>query len=213
MNPVEALERAILDRAERLAKVYRERAERNRDRILRDAADQIRLRETQELQLAKDRAERDYRRRVQSSELQMQSVMDHMRWDLVEKVRGRLAERMTALIQDEATYLPLLSAYLRHAAGLMDPPHLLVEVNAADHRRLLPQWDTFAKEAAPDKTVTLSGDPLATLGGMRIYSDDRRIRVDHTFEGRMERLKTPIHRIIVERLIPSTVDGGALFKG
>ncbi len=52
MNQVEELEAAILARADRLATEYRERAQRSRDRILREAADQLHLREEREVLLA-----------------------------------------------------------------------------------------------------------------------------------------------------------------
>ena len=48
MNQVEALEQAILTRAERLADEFRERANRGRDSILREAAERLRLREDRE---------------------------------------------------------------------------------------------------------------------------------------------------------------------
>ena len=41
-----------------------------------------------------------------------------------------------------------------------------------------------------------------SLGGILVRSDDNRIRVDNTFEGRMERLGRGLHQIIIERLLP-----------
>ena len=43
MDQVKELETAILERAHRLASEYRQRAERSRDNILRDAHERLRL--------------------------------------------------------------------------------------------------------------------------------------------------------------------------
>ena len=58
MDRVEELEAAILARAHRLASEYREGAEQSRDNILRNASQQLHLREEREVLLAKAQAER-----------------------------------------------------------------------------------------------------------------------------------------------------------
>ena len=44
-------------------------------------------------------------------------------------------------------------------------------------------------------------------------SDDGNIRVDQTFEGRLERLRPRVQQVILERLLPSGFDTGNLFIG
>ena len=104
MNQVDELEQAILARAERLATQYRERAGRSRDNILREAAERLRLREAREEGIAKALGERTFRQRVQASELKMQTHLDRVRWNLVQDVERRLAERMRAFMADEHAY-------------------------------------------------------------------------------------------------------------
>ncbi len=86
MNQVQELEQAIMGRAERLAGEYRERAQRSRDGILREAAERLRLREQREETIAKSLGERSFRQQVQASELKMQSQLDLVRWNLVTDV-------------------------------------------------------------------------------------------------------------------------------
>lgn len=208
MDQVKALENAILKRAHHLASEYRERAERSRDNILRDAHERLRLREDREALLAKAQADRTYRRNVQANELKLHKEMDHLRWNLVEGVRERLGDLMRSLSDDEARYLPLLSALLARGAEEIERQELTAEVNARDLERLRPAWDQFAGDAAPDKTITLSGKPIDTLGGILVRSNDNRIRVDNTFEGRMERLRGRLHQLIIERLLPGGIENG-----
>lgn len=207
MNQVEELEAAILSRAERLAAEYRERAERSRERILREAAEQLRLREDREVLVAKALAERNYRRKVQANELKLRAHMDHLRWNLVRGVEQRLEERVRAFARNRELYDRALGGYLTQAARLIEQDELVAELNAADHRRLRQGWDAFAQAAVADKRIRLAEEPIDTLGGVRVSSPDGRIRLDNTFEGRRDRLRPRLHQIIVERLFPATAEG------
>jgi V/A-type H+-transporting ATPase subunit E len=48
---------------------------------------------------------------------------------------------------------------------------------------------------------------------MRVSSTDERIRVDNTFEGRLERLRQRIQQVILERLLPGGLETGNLYGG
>jgi V/A-type H+-transporting ATPase subunit E len=213
VNQVQELEQAILARAERLATEYRERAQRNRDNILRDAAERLRLREQREEAIAKALGERTFRQQVQANELKMQSLLDRVRWNLVIDIEQRLRDRMRAHIEDEAAYLDTLRRYVGQAATEIETDDLLAEVNARDHRLLTPNWEAMVHEVAPGKTVRLAEQPIETLGGVRITSRDGRIRVDNTFEGRLERLRPKVQQVILERLLPSSPETGNVFSG
>ena len=215
MNQVEELERAILTRAERLASEYRERAARSRDSILREAAERLRLRETREEATAKALAERSFRQRVQASELKMQTHLDRMRWNLVLDVEQRLADRMRVFMEDEPTYDAWLLRLIVEAAEVMESPEIQVTANAHDQRRLFMNWDTVvaALPHATEATLAPAPEAIQTLGGVLVTSADGRIRVDHTFEGRLERLRPRLQQTILERLLPGGFDTGSLFTG
>ena len=203
MDQVEELEQAILAQANRLASEYRERAERSRDNILREAGERLHLREEREVLLAKAKAERAYRRRVQANELQLRKEMDHLRWNLVEEVRGRLAERMQAMVQErQEAYQTLLQRLLAKGVEAIERDALVAEVSKRELTWLQPIWQEFSKAVTAGKRVELAALPIETLGGIRIRSEDNRIRVDNTFEGRLERLGRRLHQIIIERLLP-----------
>jgi len=207
MSQVDQLESAILARAHSLAQEYRKRAERSRDNILREAAERLHLREEREVLLAKALSERAYRRKVQASELKLHKQMDLLRWNLVQGVMEHLAERMQQLAQDEETYLPLLQAYIAEGAEAIERQELVAEVNSTDLKRLQPRWEEFLRTATT-KAVRLGPDPIDSLGGVLIRSTDNRIRLDNTFEGRLERLHDQLHQQIVERLLPSGSETG-----
>jgi V/A-type H+-transporting ATPase subunit E len=213
VNQVQELERAILARAERLASEYRDRAQRSRDSILREAAERARLREQREEAIAKALGERSFRQQVQASELKLQSQVDRMRWNLVRDVERRLKVRMETLMEDEVTYLALLRDLLAASAGQIEGEDLVVEANAADHRRLAATWATLSEAVAPGRRLALADDAINTLGGVLVRNTDNTMRVDNTFEGRLDRLRSRVQQVILERLLPSGFDTGNLFTG
>ncbi|MEW8287025.1 MAG: V-type ATP synthase subunit E family protein [Candidatus Thiodiazotropha endolucinida] len=210
MNQVEALEKAILERAELMANECHSRAEAGRKNILREASERLHLREEKETLLAKSLADRAYLRKVQADELKLHSKMDHMRWNLVQVVVGRLQQRMQALTQDEAKYTELLKAFLQQAAKQIEEQRLMVSVNAEDLRRLKPQWEALTSSLATGKIFELKEESIETIGGCLITTADKRVQIDHTFEGRLSRLERKVHQALVERLLPPIGDGQAL---
>ncbi|MBV2124843.1 MAG: hypothetical protein KUF75_06815 [Candidatus Thiodiazotropha sp. (ex Ctena orbiculata)] len=210
MNQVEALEKAILERAELMANECHSRAEAGRKNILREASERLHLREEKETLLAKSLADRAYLRKVQADELKLHSKMDHMRWNLVQVVVGRLQQRMQALTQDEAKYTELLKAFLQQAAKQIEEQRLMVSVNAEDLRHLKPQWEALTSSLATGKVFELKEESIETIGGCLITTADKRVQIDHTFEGRLSRLERKVHQALVERLLPPIGDGQAL---
>lgn len=213
MTQAQDLEQAILARAERLAQQYRDRGERSRDAILREAAEKLRLREEREESIAKSLGERSFRQQVQAQELKMQSDLDRTRWNLVRSVEARLSERMLAHTEDEAAYLDTLIGLIRTAIGKIEHHALEVHANARDLKQLKTHWEHLNSDLPEGTQLTLASDPIDTLAGVLVISADRRIRVDNTFEGRLARLGTQIQQSILERLLPSGFETSNIFGG
>jgi V/A-type H+-transporting ATPase subunit E len=206
------LEQAILARAQQLADQFAEQAQRTRDSLLRDAAERLRQREQREEALARALGDRRYQQRIQAAELKLQSNMDRVRWNLVRDVEARLEERMRALIADEPAYLDYLRGLLRAGLGQMESTRLTVRTNAADRERLAPVWEAVCGEA-PQRELRLDETPIETLGGVLLLSDDGRVRVDNTYEGRLARLRQRLQQVILERLLPASLEPGNPFTG
>jgi V/A-type H+-transporting ATPase subunit E len=77
-----------------------------------------------------------------------------------------------------------------------------VAVNADDLRRLKPKWESLTADLAADKEFELLDTSIETVAGCLITTPDKRIQIDHTFEGRLARLERKIHQALVERLLP-----------
>ncbi|ADE13962.1 H+transporting two-sector ATPase E subunit [Nitrosococcus halophilus Nc 4] len=202
---VEALEAALLTRAERLAEEYLSRARQSRERIIEETDERLRLREEREILAAKAMAERVYRRRVQASELKLQGKLDRLRWELVQAVVQDLRHQLRAFAAERPRYLPVLQRLLGAGANAIEQEELVAELNQQDLECLEGTWEAFAAEAVPGKHIRLSPEPLSCSGGVQVVSKDRRIRVDNTFEGRLDRLAEELHQAIIERLFAQAV--------
>ncbi len=212
-DQVAALEKAILERARSLAEEHFKQANRARERIMEDSAERLRLLEEKEILVAKAKAEREYRRRVQAAEIRMQAELDRLRWGLVQSVLDTLNARLGEISADEAQYLPLFKQLLTEAASSIEREELVALVGDADHRRLSETWQEIAGQAVPNKKVELSAEICPCSGGVLLKSKDDRISVDNTFEGRLERTQGELHRVVLERLFPAAQQMGSLFSG
>jgi V/A-type H+/Na+-transporting ATPase subunit E len=210
---IEDLEAALMYRAKVLADEYLNSAERARSQIAEDANKLLRLREEREIVAAKTRAERLFRQRVQAAEIGMQKELDHLRWTLVQSVMDDVSARLAQVAEDDALYLPLFRRFLAQGASAIERDVLMAHVGSRDLGRLAPRWEEFVREAGARKRVTLSPTPIETSGGLMIESADACIRVDNTFEGRIERMQQELHRAITERLFASAEHVGAAFGG
>ncbi|MHB8622659.1 MAG: V-type ATP synthase subunit E [Sulfuricaulis sp.] len=210
---IEELEAALLARAKTLAGEYMAHAQRNRDQAIADANERLRLREEREILAAKASAERNYRQRVQASEIKQQEEFDRLRWSLVRAVLDRLPQLLTKVTADDKQYLPLLRKYLAQAAEAIERDELVAEVNQRDHLRLSKNWDGFCRNAGVRKHIVLAPKPIPGIGGIRLSSADNTIRVDNTFEGRLERLEEDLQQVVLERLFVSATPLGVMFGG
>ncbi|MGO8754233.1 MAG: V-type ATP synthase subunit E [Gallionellaceae bacterium] len=200
---IAGLESALLARAQRLADEYLASGRQAHQHILDDARQRLRIEEEREVLAAKAHAERVYQQRVQAAELSLHAEFDRARWSLVHAVLDVLPARLAELAQDESRYLALLLGWLREGAQAIEREQLVVSVNPRDLPLLRRDWQRYGNEAAPDKHLELSEQTIACMGGILISSGDGNIRLDNTFEGRMERLGEALQRAVADRLIPA----------
>jgi len=210
---IEELESALITRAKALAEEHLANARRTRDQAMTDANERQRLREEREILAAKAAAERTFRQRQQAAEIKQQEEIDRLRWSLVQDVMRRLTAELEQIGKDEKTYLALLQKLLEQAAAVIDEQELVAELNARDHARLSKNWEAFCRDAGVKQRIVLAPVPVASLGGVRVRNANDTIRVDNSFEGRLERLQEALYQVVMERLFASTAPIGAIIGG
>ncbi|MCU0898434.1 MAG: V-type ATP synthase subunit E family protein [Burkholderiales bacterium] len=216
MNPesqVRNLEQALLARARELVREHLEKAASERERILAEVAQRLRLREEREILAAKADAERIFRRRVQAAEIRMQGELDRLRWTLVQTVLGAVRAELARVVDDESAYPRVLAGYLAAAARHIDGDALVADLNVRDRERFAARWEAFAAEAIPGKRVSLSPTAIEASGGVIVRTPNNDVRVDNTFEGRIDRLEETVQAAILERLFAAVPHMETVFHG
>ena len=210
---IQDLETALLERARSLAEEALARGRQSRDRIIQEENERLRLREERETLAAKVMAERVYQRRVQAAELELQEELDQLRWELMQEVMSGLRARLERFAADDKVYLPVLQKLLRAAVSTLETGELTAELNARDHERLKGRWKAFTEQTCPGREVRLHPQPYSCLGGVRVTAADGRVRVDNTFEGRLERFNDELLQVVAERLFARAVGVGGRVHG
>ena len=196
---IAGLEAALLARAKQLAAEYVAHGEDGRKAVLREEKTRLDSREERLTREEKAAAERLFRQHVQAAELRLTGDIDRLRWSLIEEVLAELPARLATLAGDPG-YEPLLSALLGGAAAQLDAPEVVATLNARDTDRLRARWSEFSGAAAPGRKIALDPEPGEFGGGVRVASRDGRVRIDATFEGRIERFRNQLSEAIAEHL-------------
>lgn len=212
-NQLQALEHAIMTRAEELAQEFQDKANRQYDIILRDAADRLHMAEEREVLVTKAEAERHFRRVTQAGELKMQSRLDQLRWELVQNVQARLTQRMQSLCADRPAYRAWLVEMLRDAVAVLPDGDLIAEVNADDLNWLSAEWPELVAEATPQRSIQLADKPTWGSGGVKVLTADNLAQVDNRFEGRISRFEANVQRVILHELFPADISASARSGG
>ena len=210
---IDDLQNALVARAKTLADQYLIRAKRDRDLLLVEASERIKLRDEREQAAARASGERAYRQQVQAEELKLRADMDRLRWVHVQAVMDALRGRMTEIVQDKAKYQALLRELIITAVRSIEADALVVQLNTHDYAQLHADWSNFIGTAVSGKTIALSDEPNERSGGAIVASADNTIRVDNTFEGRIARFEAELEQVIIERLFAAATPMGAIFNG
>lgn len=210
---VRDLESALLNRARQLVREHLDKGASERDRILRECGQRLRLREERETLAAKADAERLFRQRVQAAEIALQGELDRLRWTLVQSVLGDVRRRLGALADDETAYLPVLQRLIAHGVALVGEEGVVVQLNARDHQRFGARWAELSRAASTQHRVELLDTACEGSGGAVIMNRPQTLRVDNTIEGRIERAGDAVNRLILERLFAAVPEMEALSHG
>ena len=200
------LEKALMERARRLAEEYMERARATREHMIRDENERLRIQEEREVLAAELAADRLYRSKVQSTEMELRSELDHKRWEMVQELKGELLQRCLEYSRTEA-YPALLKGFLKSAVeSLNEEDELVAQLCQHDFERFSEEWESWIHETVPGARLELSDSPGDFSGGIIVRDRRNSVRVDHSFEGRMERLDEELNLVLTVELFPAVLE-------
>ena len=197
----EKLEASLAAQAVTLADEHQRHGEEARDVILARAREHLEARAAREQEQFRLAAERLFRQRVQAASIRFAAEYDRLRWVLVEGALAQLQARLAQLVADPGRYHAVLRRFVAEGVAAIAEGELVAEFcpHELDVRE---DGARIAREAAPGRGI--EARPLAAnaSGGVRVLSNDGRVRVDNSFEGRLARLESEIVRRVMETLFP-----------
>jgi len=204
----QALADALLERARRLAEEERKLAEHERERLLRNAGERLAQQRERAEKKATQRAEQHYRRLVQRAEQEVRAKLEKLRWTLIQAVLADLKASLNSLHSDPEKYRKLLHELLREGLAALPDEKLRARLNDRDHAMFETDWARLLGESGGSSDIELSGERCNSSGGLLLHNVNGDVRLDNTFEARLERLTPEIAQGIDEILFGSLANKG-----
>ena len=198
-----ALEAALVARAQSLADSLLADGQEARIHLLAETRERLQQREAREMRSARAAADRRFRQRVQAGEMKLQEKLGSFQWLQIEAVLNDARRELRQIVTDAPRYTAILGALIRAGAEAIESERVAVELNARDRSLLHETWAGRTAALGSSNILSLSGVTHAAIGGAVLLSDDGSIRVDNTFEGRLERYREEIYAIVFRILFES----------
>lgn len=200
---LQELEQALMERASRLADEYMARARATRESMISDENERLRIREERAVLAAELEAERLYRSKVQATEMELQGELDRRRWELVQQLKQNTGEELERISASD-DYAGILKGYLASAVKALEGEgDLVCHLCDRDIGRFRSEWSDWVGEVAPGRSIELSPASDSCSGGLLVRNVDDTVRVNHTFEGRMDRLDGKLNLVLTAELFPA----------
>lgn len=210
-NQVRALQDAIIKRAHELNEEHINQGQMTRTRIMEDARAKLKLMEQKELLAAKENAEREFQRRVQASEIQLQASLDRNRWGLVQAVMDKVHQQIEQISAESSSYDPVFKQLLEKGAKALGQEHQFAMLNHRDRKKYQPVWEKMIQPLGV--SIELSDEICDCSGGLRLISADGSMMIDNTFEGIISRHHEELLQTIFERLFSQVPSMGVISHG
>jgi V/A-type H+-transporting ATPase subunit E len=213
MNDEEkALEEEIVADAERQAQRLERQAQREADRIKEEAREKAEEEAERTRRRAEERAEQERARAEALIGQEVAATRRRARQQILEEVRDRALQKLRELADDDR-YADVLVQLAVRAVDAMEGERFELVLRDEDRERLADDLPGRVAEAVEDQLdrqveLTVSDESLDGSGGLVVRDESGRQMADQTFEGRIERLWSPIRQELIGRL-PEVSGGGA----
>ncbi|AHL23008.1 V-type ATP synthase subunit E [Thermococcus nautili] len=174
------------EEAEKLKEEARKRAEAKAEWILRKA---------------KTQAEIEKQRIIANAKLEVRKKKLAVQEELIRSVIESLKERLSNLPEDE--YFPMLVELTVKAVEELGTDKVVVRSNERTLKLIVERLSEFReklREALGKDVEVTVGEPIQTIGGILVESSDGTVRVDNTFESRIERFESDLRATIAKAL-------------
>jgi V/A-type H+-transporting ATPase subunit E len=168
------------EEAERIKEEARKRAEAQAEWILRKA---------------KTQADLEKQRLIANARLEVRKKRLAVQEELINEVLSALRERLSSMPDEE--YFETLVVLAEEAVNELGLREVSVSSNERTLKLLSERLDEFKERVGVEVTL---GEPIDTIGGIIVSDPEGKVRVDNTFEARIERMENELRAEIAKAL-------------
>ena len=201
MDGAELIIQEINREAEQKIQYILSEAQKEAERIKEEARKRAEARTEWILRKAQTQAETEKQRIIANARLEVRKKRLEVQEELIQEVITALRERLAELSEEE--YFPMLIDLTVKALEELGGEACLVRSNEKTLKLLESRLEEFRKSVAArlgrDVEISL-GEPISTIGGVIVEAPDGSVRVDNTFEARIERFESELRAEIAKAL-------------
>ncbi|ADT84674.1 V-type ATP synthase subunit E [Thermococcus barophilus] len=176
-------------------------AEKQAEDIKAEAEKRARAKAEWILRKAQTQAEIEKQRIIANAKLEIRKKRLALQEEFINEVLRSLKERLANLPKDE--YLGIVKDLMLQAVKELGEDRIRVSSNEATLQLIaekLEEIKAFLNEKTGREIRIELGDKISTIGGVLVENADRTIRVDNTFEARIDRLESELRSRIAKVL-------------
>ncbi len=201
MEGAELIIQEINKEAEQKIQYLLSEAQKEAERIKAEARKRAEAKAEWILRKARTQAEIEKQRIIASARLEVRKKRLQVQEELIREVIEALRERLADLPEEE--YFPMIVDLTAKAAEELGSESIVVRSNEKTLNLLSEKLEEFRKELAEKlgREVEVSlGEPVKTIGSVIVETPDGTVRVDNTFEARIERFESELRAEIAKAL-------------
>ncbi|NJE76789.1 V-type ATP synthase subunit E [Thermococcus sp. ES12] len=201
MDGAELIIQEINREAEQKIQYILSEAQKEAERIKEEARKRAEARAEWILRKAQTQAETEKQRIIANARLEVRKKRLEVQEGLIQEVITALRERLAELPEEE--YFPMLIDLTVKALEELGAESVVVRSNLKTLKLLESKLGEFRKTVAArlgrDVEISL-GEPISTIGGVLVETPDGAVRVDNTFEARIDRFESELRAEIAKAL-------------
>ncbi|AEC51749.1 V-type ATP synthase subunit E [Pyrococcus sp. NA2] len=196
MEGAELIIQEINREAERKIEYILNEARKEAEKIKEEAKRKAESRAEWIIRRAKTQAELEKQRIIANARLEIRRKRLAVQEEIISKVLEEVRKRLENMSEDE--YFESVKALLKEAVSELNERKVRVMSNEKTLSLIGARIEEIKAELG-DVSIEL-GEVIKTIGGVVVETEDGRIRIDNTFEARMERLEGEIRSTIAKVL-------------
>ncbi|WP_456367179.1 V-type ATP synthase subunit E [Thermococcus sp.] len=201
MEGAELIIQEINREAEQKIQYILNEAQREAEKIKEEAKKKAEAKAEWILRKAKTQAEMEKQRAIASAKLEVRKKRLAVQEEMIKAVISALKDRLASLPDEE--YFMTLVSLTSEALEELGVNKAVLRSNERTLKLIVERLPEFKKGVSEtigrDVDITV-GEPINTIGGILVESVDGSVRVDNTFEARMERFEAELRARIAKIL-------------